>query len=1051
MADGKVEIDVDLNSKNVDSQANKLGSTLKNGVGRASNAAIKTFAAVGTAGVAALGTVSTMAVKSYSDYEQLTGGIDTLFKKSYDRVMKYANNAYKTAGMSANQYMETATSFSASLLQGLQGDTEKAAKYADKAITDMSDNANKMGTDISLIQNAYQGFAKQNYTMLDNLKLGYGGTAAEMARLVNDSGVMGEKFKATSKNLNEVSFDKMIEAIHIVQDNLGITGTTAKEASDTIEGSINSMKGAWENLLTGMADGNQNFDELFSNFIDSVHTVIKNIEPVAEQAASSCVKFVASALDEIASIIPDIAKKLPSMVMPLISSFGNLGLELISSLLGDQVKIALKDFVNEISQQVPTIVKQGSVGLETLRKCFSNMMTTIIEVASVALPLLISAFSFLMEHMDALTPLVTVVLQVLQSIIGFIPQIITAISPLIAVIINAASFVVPLLISALKVLNDNLSWVIPTLTKVLKSIDISPIQKLFDVIGKNVIPIVKNLIGIIKQLAYIVANAIGAVIEVATPIITVVINVASYIVPLLSSAIQFLNENLYWLVPTLGAVAAAMTALWLANNWQLIIVTIAQMLESVLVPVITKLFALIAAHPLMTLITGVTALTAAIVAYNMSASDATPATEAVMAKTAQLNEKISATRESIDEMASSYQSLSDASAQRIADIDTEFAQTESYWNELKKITDENGNIKKGYEDRAAFITGELSSALGTEISIVDNQIQDYKKLNGSIEKTIAMKRLEATIDAKTQEYNKAKEEEVQLAANQADAQKQYNDATSHFMKLSDERGKKIAEGTELTEAETEAWAEAAEAQGKAQQNLSDATDQLTEAQTTISNYDKAVGSVGKSAKKMNKASEDLATGFKKYGNVSTEALEKQADSAIENFDKIKKAYDEGNTSITKKQVNTAKNQAEKALKQYRKCGKNTVAGYVNGINEKKGELSDAVITMVNEALEAGKKEAKINSPSKRTAEMGKWLAKGYVKGFEEEDPARRITQTFRHSMRSIDNAMNGEVIHTMKLGGFDSIGDAMVHSLQKAGLTVQIGDREFGRIVRSVT
>lgn len=202
---------------------------------------------------------------------------------------------------------------------------------------------------------------------------------------------------------------------------------------------------------------------------------------------------------------------------------------------------------------------------------------------------------------------------------------------------------------------------------------------------------------------------------------------------------------------------------------------------------------------------------------------------------------------------------------------------------------------------------------------------------------------------------------------------------------------------------------------------------------------------------MNKASEDLATGFKKLGNVSTEALEEQADSAVENFDKIKKAYDDGNTSITKKQVKTAEEQANKALKEYKKCGKDTVEGYIKGINERKGELSDAVIAMVNESLKAGKKAAKINSPSKITMQHGKFLADGYAEGFIKNDPARRITQTFKHSMRSIDNAMNGEVIHTMKLGGFDSIGDAMVHSLQKAGLTVSIGDRQFGRIVTSVT
>lgn len=186
------------------------------------------------------------AVGSYADYEQLVGGVETLFKDSSDTLIGYAEKAYKTAGMSSNQYMDTATSFAASLIQGLGGDTAKAVELTNLAITDMSDNANKMGTDISSIQDAYQGFAKQNYTMLDNLKLGYGGTQSEMIRLINDSGILGEKIES----LDNVTFDQMIEAIHKIQDNLGITGTTALEAGTTISGSWGSVQALFENILT---------------------------------------------------------------------------------------------------------------------------------------------------------------------------------------------------------------------------------------------------------------------------------------------------------------------------------------------------------------------------------------------------------------------------------------------------------------------------------------------------------------------------------------------------------------------------------------------------------------------------------------------------------------------------------------------------------------------------------------------------------------------------------------------------------------------------------
>lgn len=202
---------------------------------------------------AALGKLSSDALGAYSQYEQLVGGVETLFAGAEDIVLENAENAFKTAGISANNYMETVTGFSATLLQGLEGDTKKAAEIADQALIDMADNANKMGTAMSSVQYAYQGFAKQNYTMLDNLKLGYGGSQAEMARLINDSGVLNGEIVATANNVKEIPFDKVIEAIHVIQENLGITGTTALEAETTLEGSMNKLKASWENALVDIA------------------------------------------------------------------------------------------------------------------------------------------------------------------------------------------------------------------------------------------------------------------------------------------------------------------------------------------------------------------------------------------------------------------------------------------------------------------------------------------------------------------------------------------------------------------------------------------------------------------------------------------------------------------------------------------------------------------------------------------------------------------------------------------------------------------------------
>lgn len=255
---GKVIIKIDGDTK----AFKKKFDTVKGYAGKA----VKGIAVGATAVSASLGAIGTAAVKAYSDYEQLIGGVETLFKDSSDTVRNYADQAYKTAGMSANQYMETVTGFSASLLQSLGNNTKKAAEYGNQAVIDMSDNANKMGTSMESIQNAYQGFAKQNYTMLDNLKLGYGGTKEEMQRLLNDAGKLaGMKFDLSS-------FADITQAIHVIQTEMGITGTTAEEAATTIQGSLGMVKGAWENLLTGLADPNADISALIDNVINSVET-----------------------------------------------------------------------------------------------------------------------------------------------------------------------------------------------------------------------------------------------------------------------------------------------------------------------------------------------------------------------------------------------------------------------------------------------------------------------------------------------------------------------------------------------------------------------------------------------------------------------------------------------------------------------------------------------------------------------------------------------------------------------------------------------------------
>ena len=362
--------------------------------------AVKALAAVTAAAAAAFGAVVKQSITDYSDYEQLVGGVETLFKSSSDKVIAYANNAYKTAGLSANAYMETVTSFSASLLQGLGGDTEAAAVIADQAITDMSDNANKMGTDMEMIQNAYQGFAKQNYTMLDNLKLGYGGTAGEMARLINDSGVLGDTMKVTEQTVNEVSFDKMIEAIHVVQTNMGITGTTAKEASETIQGSVSAMRAAWKNFTTGMADDTQDFDTLVDNVVDSVDTVADNVIPRIQKLLPRLTQGLSDLTQRLSSKIPGLLSKvLPSFIRSTTKMVQNIAGTLTKSIpviidaaseLFSGVVRAIPGVAKEVLKNMPKIIKAVVDGLwngvksivETVQDIFGATNEAVYEAKS---------------------------------------------------------------------------------------------------------------------------------------------------------------------------------------------------------------------------------------------------------------------------------------------------------------------------------------------------------------------------------------------------------------------------------------------------------------------------------------------------------------------------------------------------------------------------------------------------------------------------------------------------------------------------------------------
>lgn len=380
----------------------KLGKAFSK-MGSAAVAVGKTIAtglAVASTAVVAVGKA---AISSYADYEQLVGGVETLFDESSATVIANAQNAYKTAGMSANEYMETVTSFSASLLQSLGGDTKAAADKADMAITDMSDNANKMGTSIEMIQNAYNGFAKQNYTMLDNLKLGYGGTKEEMQRLLDDAS------KLSGIEYDISSYSDIVDAIHIVQNEMGITGTTAKEASSTISGSLASAKASWQNLLTGIADGNQDVGGLITQFFDSIVTVADNIVP-----------RIAQVMGTLPQLITDLVPKLLTKVSELIDILLPVVVDGAVSLLNAIVQV-LPQLVTSILNALPALISGIEQVFYAIVDALPQLMTVICEALPVLIPQLVDAL------VNMIVYLATHIAEIIQPLIDNLPEIIIAI------------------------------------------------------------------------------------------------------------------------------------------------------------------------------------------------------------------------------------------------------------------------------------------------------------------------------------------------------------------------------------------------------------------------------------------------------------------------------------------------------------------------------------------------------------------------------------------------------------------------------------------------
>lgn len=398
---------LDTAEKETKSFADKAGNAM---VGIAKTAGKVALAAVATS-TAAIAGLTKKAVESYSDFEQLSGGVETLFKDSANTVMQNAQEAYRTAGISANEYMEQATSFSASLIRSLGGDTKKAAELTDMAIKDMADNANKMGTDIQSIQNAYAGLAKGNATMLDNLKVGYGGTQTEMLQLAKDMGVVD----ASVQSFNEIGFDKSIEAIHKVQEQLGITGTTAEEASSTIEGSLNQTKAAWADLIGTLGHGGDDGTALW-NFENSLKQMLDNLVPVIKRA-------IAGIVDLLSFLVPDLIAMIPELINDLLPAVISGAQTLLMALIQ-----ALPTVLDVLLQAIPQLINAIIVITQSLLQALPTILNVVIQI--------ILAIVKELTKPESLAMLLSAGLQLFLALVKAIPDIIIALTNALPDIIN---------------------------------------------------------------------------------------------------------------------------------------------------------------------------------------------------------------------------------------------------------------------------------------------------------------------------------------------------------------------------------------------------------------------------------------------------------------------------------------------------------------------------------------------------------------------------------------------------------------------------------------
>lgn len=722
------EMSVSSISKGFESLKN-LSSEVADKMGQAVTKIKDGFVKVAQVGAASIGAATAAvtaftksALDNYSNYEQYVGGVETLFGESSQRLIDNADKAYKTAGMSVNEYMNTSIQGAAAMISALGGDQEKAVDLVDMSITDMSDNVNKMGTRMEDIQNAYRGFSRQNFTMLDNLALGFAGTKEGM------EGLLSKAKEISGIEYDISSYADIVQAIHVVQQEMGITGTTAAEAADTIQGSAGSVKAAWENLKIELGKDNGDIQSKFNILAESVTTTANNIVPRVK-------KILSGISEAITSISPLISEQLPQLVSAIAPDILSSATSLFNALTVGVVNLlpAMGDAINEALPMMWRQIKDvgatlyDSVILPSWKYITQKLPTNIVDALNTISPIVSKSIPKIFSNFST----------------KFLPDIISSVS----IVFNA---VVETMTQLMPVLGKAINSSLPAVWAQMKDVGTT--------LYNNIVVPAWNFVT--QKLPSLIGNGISKI-----DFANIGTKISNFIKEGMQGISTFVKE-LDW-----GQIAKSIGDMVMHIDW----VGILKNLGSLLANIIAQVPDIIGGF-YHSVVDGITDLLSGDV--NVLGDQIADAFSNAKDSTKDMNDEILNARNRMDELKDTADDLSEKEL-------TQVGRTQSLWKELQTLVDENGRVKDGYIDRVNYINNELKEATGTEIELVDGQIQKYDELKTKMDEVIQKKRVSILSDSYQDVYLQALEEshnagsknyEIQknIRADNAELQKYYN-------------------------------------------------------------------------------------------------------------------------------------------------------------------------------------------------------------------------------------------------------------------------------------